>query len=160
MKVKKVSSLDGFITIEIGETNAYFNKIRNPKGSDDFGLGKFYLLVNVTAGKELLYIPVSVASGRKSTGFIYQIEGTASSVADAEITLKSKDVMTVTSGSISYAKIPAGKTATFKVLAEVTAPLRKEYRLVISRINYKLNPSDLRYKRFVTEIGSEVLKFR
>lgn len=160
---KQVSALQRQIaeipfTINVQKTDAHFYRLKKQKDSDDLGLGKFLLLVDITPHKETLYIPVSIASGRKSAGFIYQVEGTASSTATA--TISTKGAVTVTSGTISYCKILPGKTATFKIFTEVTGAEGKKYTVVISRINYKLNPNDLRYRRFLTEIHTKVLKLK
>ncbi len=158
--MKKAIIEDGIIKIVVEKSEAHFSRAYDKIRSDDFGIGKYLLLLNVMASKETVYIPVSIASGRKSTGLIYHIEGTAGGVATVTVSSKGEGVATVTSGSISYCKIPAGKIATFKIIAQVTGSLGKEYKIVVSRINYKLNPNDLRYKRFLTEIGTETLKFR
>lgn len=158
--VVKKAEADLPIQISLQKTQARFSKLRGMNGAKDLGLGKFLLLIDAQANKETLYIPISIASGRKSTGFIYQIEGTSGATGIADISFQGKDATTVTSGSISYCKIPIGKTATFKILAEVTGKLGKSYKIVISRINYKLNPNDLRYKRYLTEISTESLKFK
>lgn len=159
-KMSKAPNADEALHVSLQKTDAHFSVLRDPKGSSDVGLGKYFLSIDITAGKEALYIPISIASGRKSTGFIYQIEGTAGGVSTASVTSKGEGVSTVTSGSLSYSKIPRGMTATFKILAQVTGSLGKTYKIVISRINYKLNPNDLRYKRFLTDISSDTLKFR
>lgn len=148
------------LSVSIQKTDAHFYRLKKQKDTDDLGLGKFLLWVDLTAIKETLYVPVSIVSGRKSAGFIYQIEGTTQGSAVATIESKGKEIVTVTSGSISYCKIPAGKIATFKILTEVTGAEGKIYQVVISRINYKLNPNDLRYKRFLTELRTHPLKFK
>ncbi len=158
--MKKVITEDGIIKIAIEKSEAHFSRAYDKNRTDDFGIGKYALTLSVTALKEAVYIPVSIASGRKSTGLIYHIEGTAGGVATVTISSKGEGIATVTSGSISYCKIPVGKTASFKILAQVTGALGKEYKIVVSRINYKLNPNDLRYRRFLTEIPTEALKFR
>ncbi len=147
-------------TIKVQKTDAHFYRLKKQKDTDDLGLGKFLLLIDITASKETLYIPISIASGRKSAGFIYQIEGTTKGSAIATIETRGKDSVTVTSGTISYSKILAGKTETFKIFTEVTGAEGKTYQVVVSRINYKLNPNDLRYKRFLTEIRTKTLKFK
>lgn len=153
-------SVDGLVNFSIQKSEAQFSQAYDKNRKDDLGIGKYFLLLNVTALKETLYIPVSIASGRKSTGLIYHIEGTGGGTASTSISVQGVGVVTVTSGTISYCKIPAGKTATFKIQAEITGALGKEYSFVITRINYKLNPNDMRYKRFLTEITSQTLKFR
>ncbi len=158
--MKKAITKDAFIKIVVEKTEAHFSNAYDKNRSDKLGIGKYFLLIDVTAGNETLYIPTSIASGRKSTGFIYQIEGTAGGTATVDVTFKGEGTMIVTSGTISYCKIPAGMTARFKIVAQVTGSLGKSYKIVVSRINYKLNPNDMRYKRFLTEISTDTLKFR
>lgn len=157
-EVTKDTKVDENIGIKVQKAEVRFNKERNPKGPDQ-GLGHYLLIIDVTAKKETAYLPISVASGRVSTGFVYQVEGTARGVSTATISSKGVGIFKVTSGSILYSKIPTGKTATFKILGEIKGALGKEYRIVISRVNYKLNPNDLRYKRVILEIPTKTLKF-
>ena len=148
------------ITVLVQKNEANFSEAYDTNRKDKLGLAKYNLLIDITAGKDTIYIPTSIASGRKSTGFIYQVEGSASGAGTASVTFRGEGTMIVTSGTISYCKIPAGKTASFRIQAEVTGTLGKAYKIVISRINYKLNSNDLRYKRFLTDITTETLKFR
>lgn len=148
------------IQVSLLKTDAHFYTLQGKVQSDDVGIGKYNLYIDIVAGMDALYIPISIASGRKSAGFIYQIEGTAGGTSTATIKYKGDGITTVTSGAILYCKIPSGTTATFRIFAQVTGARRKAYKIVVSRINYKLNPNDLRYKRFLTEISTDVLKFR
>ncbi len=106
-----------------------------------------------------MYVPISVGSGRVSTGFVYQVEGTAKAAAAATISLKSEGVLKVTAGSILYAKIPSGQTATFKIVAEIEGKLGRAYRIMVTRVNYKLNPNDSRYKRLLIELPTKLVEF-
>lgn len=148
------------LRIKVQKTDAHFYRSQNKEDSDHLGLGKYLLVVDVTASKETLYIPTSIASGRKSTGFIFHIEGENKSSGTATITSEGDGIVTVTAGSIAYTKIPPQKTARFKIRVEVLGSIRKSYKVVVSRINYKVNPNDLRYKRFLTEVDTDFLKFK
>lgn len=154
--MRKVTVTDTFININVTQAEARINKMPRPRGSYAI-LGKYSIFIDVTAIKDTIYLPVSIGSGRKSTGFIYQMEGVAAINSKATISYKGEGTTIVTSGSISYCKVPAGKTASFKIFAEIESAKPSGYRFVISRINYKFNPNDMRYKRFITEIGTKFL---
>ena len=148
------------IEIRVQKRQARFKRIRNPQGSDA-GVGEFFFLIEITAISQVVYIPLSVASGKKPTGFVYQIEGTGEgTIATTDISCSGDKVTQVLLGTIAYCKIPAGKTATFRLLIEMRGEVGKEYSIVINRIHYKLDPSDARYKRFEEAIRGSTLKFR
>lgn len=152
--MNKSLTSDLFVSIQVIESEARISKIPQPRGSYTL-LGKYAVFIDVTAIKETLYLPVSIGSGRKSTGFIYLIEGATTVNSKATISYKGEGTTIATSGSVSYCKIPVGKTASFKIFSDVEVVPSKKYRFVISRINYKLNPNDSRYKRLITEIGTK-----
>lgn len=156
---KRAETNDDFIGIKVEKSQATFKRIKVP-GERDIGHGDFFLLLEITALKEDIYIPLSIASGKKATGFIYHIEGTAEgTINTTNISARGDDITKITLGTLLYAKIPAGKTAEFRMLIEIRGGTSKEYKVVINRVNYKLDPSDARYKRFNVEINSKVLKF-
>ncbi len=151
---------DEFLQFKLQKSQARFERIRRPN-EPDLGHGEFFLLLDITAREKTLYLPISIASGKKSTGFIYQIEGTAEgTISTTDISCRGEGVAKVTLGTLLYAKIPAGKTASFRILIEMRGGVGKEYKIVINRINYKFSPSDARYIRFDTEISSKTVKFR
>ncbi len=153
------SMADRSITVRVAKSQARFKRIRDPHGPDR-GTGEFFLLVDVMAPQETVYIPVSIASGKKPTGFVYQIEGTAAGeIVTTDISCSGAGVTQVTSGTILYAKIPKGKTASFRILVEMRGKVGKEYAIIIDRINYKFDPSAARYERFLQETKSKTLKF-
>jgi hypothetical protein len=156
--MKKKSLQDDFIQVSLRETVARLNKVPAKTGSY-LRVGKYSLFIDVTALNETVYIPVSIASGRKSTGFIYHIEGTHAERGSASIDCRGEGVSMITAGTLTYAKIPKGKTASFKILADIEGKRTEKYVVVVSRINYKLNTNDARYKRFVTDIRTGSLQF-
>lgn len=148
------------IKVRVGKSQGRFKRVRNPD-APDFGIGEFFLLVDVTALEKTIYLPISLASGKKTTGFVYQIEGTATgTLVTTDISCKGEGVTQVTLGTILYAKIPKGATATFRILVEIKGKVGKEYKIVLNRIHYKYNTSDARYERYLKEISSKALKFR
>jgi hypothetical protein len=150
---KKPAIHDAYITVTETHDLTRMRKVPAPRGTLSVS-GNYVLFLDVTADKETVFLPVSIASGRKSTGFIYYIEGAKIVGSSADITVSGEGITMVASGTIPYCKIPVGKTARFKIFAEVDVQSTRQYRFVISRINYKLNPNDARYKRFITEIGT------
>ncbi|RJQ35019.1 hypothetical protein C4568_01700 [Candidatus Parcubacteria bacterium] len=151
---------DEHIQCEVQVSQTRFKRIPNPEGPDS-AVGNFFLKLDVTALQEAIYIPISIASGKKPTGFVYQIEGTAEGeISTTDISCRGEGVSNVTLGTLLYAKIPVGSTATFRIQIEMKGKWGKEYKIVINRVNYKLDPSDARYKKFDTAIGTKVLKLR
>lgn len=147
------------IKVRLQKSQARFKRIRNPQGRDS-GVGEFFLLADITAIRETVYIPVSIASGKKPTGFVYQIEGTAEgTISRADVSCEGKGVTQVTLGTILYSKIPKGATATFRILITIGGFAEESYGIVISRINFKRNPSDARYEKYLKEITTKTLKF-
>lgn len=141
------------------KTQGRFKRIRNP-GGPDTGLGEFFLLLEVTALTRDLYIPLSIASGKKPTGFVYQIEGTGQGdISTTTISWNGDGVTQITLGTIVYVKIPAGKTGTFRILIEMKGFMQKSYSILIPRMNYKHNPADARYEKAFPDIRSRVVTF-
>lgn len=151
---------NGHVFFKIKESRASFEKTRTPEGRS-VGHGQFFLLLDVIALQDTLYIPTSLASGKKPTGFVYQIEGTAEGlISETDISCKGEGISQVTLGTLVYTKIPQGKTATFRIVVDMQGSVNKVYRVVFNRINYKLNPSDARYKKLDVEIASKPLTFK
>lgn len=150
---KKSVIQDAYITVQETHDLTRIRKLPGSRGTLSVS-GNYALFLDVTADKETVFLPVSIASGRKSTGFIYYIEGAKIVSSSAEIAVSGSGITMVASGTIPYCKIPVGKTARFKIFTEVNVESTRQYKFVISRINYKLNPNDARYKRFITEISA------
>jgi hypothetical protein len=150
----------GALLVRIKKSQGRYRRIRDPHGPDE-GVGEFFLIVEIVAAGETVYVPVSIASGKKPTGFVYQIEGTAQgSIEETDISCGGEGVTQITSGTIRYAKIPKGKTAAFRILITMRGKVGKEYSIIIDRINYKFDPADARYERYEEEVRSKSLKFR
>lgn len=123
--------------------------------------GKFWFTIDITAVAKDVYVPLSIASGKKPAGFMYQIEGTApGAIKSTDITCKGDGILQVTHGTISYAKIPAGKTATFKLRIEMRGSLGKVYGISIYQIQHKWHPTDTRYQKLAQTIRSKMEKFK
>lgn len=158
-RLGKVLTNDENLEIDLQDWNSNLDRVSNPKGPDT-NIARYYVRLDIRATKYTLYIPVSIASGKKSTGFIYQIEGTGEANASATIDSQGKNTTRVTFGSIEYCKIPPGQVASFKIITKVKGKRPKQYKFVLSRINYKLNPNDSRYKRVLTEISTDFIQLR
>lgn len=151
---------DGHIFYEVKESRASFEKMRTPEGRS-VGHGQFYMVIHITALQGDVYIPTSLASGKKPTGFVYQIEGSAQGQIDTtDISCKGEGVSQVTLGTLVYTKIPQGKTASFTIVVNMTGKVNKTYQVVFNRINYKLNASEARYKKLDLSIPSKPLEFK
>jgi hypothetical protein len=162
VKLVKANQLEGKdvnIDVKIKKNQARFQRIRQ-KGVEDKAIAKFYLEINVTAKQGEVYIPVSIASGKKPVGFMYQIEGTApGSIITTNIKSRGEGVLQVTLGTLLYAKIPTGKTATFEIQAIIRGKFGKQYKIIFTRLNYKLSLSDARYQQYLKEIHSKTVSF-
>lgn len=152
---------DGSVSVSLERTGARFNKPRDIDGSmKDIGIGKFFLSIDVVSLKAPIYVPVSIASGKKTVGFIYQIEGTdAGEIGITEVACHGDGITKVTLGTLLYARIPALKTGSFKMEIEISGRLKKEYRIALNQMSYKLDPADSRYKKLELDIGTKWLKF-
>lgn len=158
IEVNKLEGKDPYITVKLKKNQARFVKTKQMEGKDR-AVGEFYIEIDITAKEQLVYIPISIASGKKTAGFMYQIEGTAEgSIATANIKVRGEGVSQVTVGTLHYAKVAAGKTASFEIRAAIKGRPGKAYKIVFTRLNYKLNLTDVRYKQYLKEIHGESIK--
>lgn len=156
---KELSTLEDAtaLTIKVKKTDARFTRIKNPKGKDG-ALCEFFMQVDITSTNGVVYIPLSIASGKKPMGFIYSIEGTAKGEIDtANVEVRGAGVTQVTVGTILYAKIPAKTAASFRFLVEIFGVVNNTYSISIDTINCKRAPSDARYKKFDVALKSAKL---
>lgn len=148
--------------VDIENNQASVAKERNSDGSLS-ATGHFFLDLGITALEETVYIPLSISSGKKPTGFVYQIEGTGdSSIVTTDISLKHAKESGVTQillGTIAYVEIPKGMTGLFRIAVYIQGEAGNEYSITITHIEYKHDPSDARYQKYVGEIRSGTLKF-
>lgn len=147
------------LLINLKKYDENFSRVRVPNGTD-VGIGRFTLNIDITAVKEDIYIPISIASGKKPTGFVYQIEGTnQGSIRTTDISCKGEGVTQITLGTIVYAKIPRGLRATFRIHIEIQGKLMESYRVVIHEVRYKYDTSDTRYKVSSAQINTDMIRF-
>lgn len=148
------------LVVKVKDREESARRIPDPEKPDTVH-GKFWFTIDLTAAGKDAYVPLSVASGKKPAGFLYQIEGTApGSIKSTHIECKGDGVLQVTHGTILYAKIPAGRTATFKLRIEMRGALNKTYGITIYQIQYKWSPADARYQKLAQAITSKMEKFR
>lgn len=151
---------DGHLYVEVTESRGYYQETHDSEGRS-IGHGQFNLSLSAIALQGAVYIPLSLASGKKPTGFVYEIEGTGEgNISTATLSCSGEDVTQVTLGTLRYAKIPQGKTAVFEMVVHIEGSWGNSYRILINRIHYKLSPSDARYKKLNTSISTNELMFR
>ena len=157
--VQKLEGKDDFITVKIIKNQARFKRIKQ-KGVADKAEGNFYIEITMSAKRQGVYVPLSIASGKKVAGFMYQIEGTAAgAIITANVEVKGEGVSQVSVGTLRYAKVPAGKTASFEIRAAIKGSFSKTYKLIFTRLNYKLTLTDARYQQYLKEIHSKSVLF-
>lgn len=159
MKAHKLEGKDTYIDVHVKKNQARFERIKQ-KDAGDKAVGKFLIEIEITAKQQNIFIPLSVASGKKTAGFMYQIEGTAEGrIATASIKIRGDGVLQVALGTLLYAKIPTGKTALFQIHATTRGKIGKKYKIVFTRLNYKLTLTDARYLQYLKEIHSDSVSF-
>lgn len=159
VKVQKLEGKDAYIDVKVKKSNARFERIRK-KGEDDKAVGHFFIAIDITAKQQEVFFPISIASGKKTAGFMYQIEGTGTgSIVSTDIKVRGEEITQVTLGTLLYAKIPTGKTASFQIQATIRGSFSKTYKIVFSRLNYKLNLIDARYQQYLKEIHTDSVTF-
>ncbi len=148
-----------YLRVDVKETEESSRRIKVLNGRDPV-TGKFWFTINITAVSKDVYIPLSIASGKKPTGFVYQIEGTVQGfIVTTDISSKGEGITQITLGTIVYCKIPAGKTATFRIRVEIRGELGKSYRVAMRQIHFKLDPGDARYLKSPQDLHTKMLKF-
>lgn len=159
VKVNKLEGKDPYIEVKVRKNQARFQRVKK-KGVEDKAEGRFYIEIDVTAKTQAVYVPASIASGKKTAGFMYQIEGTApGTLATAEVKARGEGISQVTLGTLLFAKIPVGKIASFQIHATTRGKFGKVYKIVFTRLNYKLNLTDARYQQYIKEFYSDSVKF-
>ncbi|MBY0538415.1 hypothetical protein K2P47_03380 [Patescibacteria group bacterium] len=155
----KLEGKDEYISVKVKKDQARFERVK-VDGAKDKTLGNFLIMIEITAKQTPVLIPLSIASSQKPTGFVYQIEGTGEgSVGNANVTVRGDGVTQITVGTLVFAKIPAGKTATFRIQTTIKGQPAKTYKIIITRINYKLTLQDARYQQYLKPIVSDRVKF-
>jgi len=159
VEVLKREGKDAWIDVKVRKNQGRVEKVRR-QDADPTLLGKFYIEIEVTSKVAEVFVPLSIASGKKTAGFMYQIEGTApGSIVSTDSRVRGEGVSQVSLGTLLFAKIPSGKTASFQIQATIRGQSSKKYKLVFTRLNYKLKLTDARYEQFLREIHSETITF-
>lgn len=156
---KKAEGIDEYIEVKTKKSQARYEVMRK-NGEPDKGVGRFFLQINITTKKETVFVPLSIASGKKVTGFMYLIEGTGEGlITTAEVGCRGEGVTQVTIGTLLYAKIPPKATGEFRIQISTRGKRGKTYKITINRINYKLNIADARYQQYLKPIVGDSVKF-
>ena len=150
---------DSELLVKVRDTDASFRRTRVPDGPDKV-VGKFWFDIDLSALNADLYVPSSVSSGKKPTGFVYQLEGTVPGmIATTDIECRGAGITQITLGTIIYTKIPKGGTASFRIRIEMRGQVGKSYGARIRQIHYKRDPGDARYQKVPQDIGMKLLRF-
>lgn len=146
--------------MEVMDRHGYYVETHDGQGST-ISRGQFNLTLDITALLGTVYIPASIASGKKPTGFVYEIEGTGEgNIFTTSFKCSGVEVTQVMLGTLRYIKIPQGQTAKIEMIIIIDGRWGDSYRILITRVNYKLSPTDARYKKFDTSIISSELAFK
>lgn len=157
-QAKKLEGIDPYIEVKVRQNQARFDVVKQKNGERKT-VAKFFMAIEIVAEQSAVFVPLSIASGKKVAGFMYQIEGTAEGeIETAEVRVQGKGVSQVTVGTLLYAKIPVGVTASFRVFVNIRGREGKEYKIVITRLNYKLAVADARYQQYLKELPSDTVK--
>lgn len=156
---KKLEGVDQYVEVKVRKSQGRAVRIKKKAAPDTF-FGKYFMEITIRAELQDVFVPISIASGKKVAGLMYQIEGTAmGSMETATVEVDGDGISQVVVGTLRYAKIPAGKTATFEIRASLRGSSGKSYALVFTRLNYKLAVADARYQQYLKEIHSEKVVF-
>ncbi len=159
VEANKFEDKDSYIEVKLKKNQGRFEKIKQ-KGKEDKTEARFYLELEIIAKQSDIYIPLSIASGKKTAGFMYQIEGTGEgSIIGAEVRVRGEGIAQVKVGTLLYAKVSATKKAAFEIRAAIKGKAGKVYKLVFTRLNYKLNINEVRYQQYLKEIHSDKVTF-
>jgi hypothetical protein len=158
-EAKLREGIDPYIEVKIVKNQARFERVKK-KGVADRALGHFFLRIEILAEQRDVFVPLSIATGKKVAGMMYYIEGTDTATPEqSELTVRGEGVTQVTLGTLVFAKVPEGRRAIFEMRVTIAGSLAKTYRLIITRLNYKLALTDARYQQYRKEIRSAGVKF-
>ncbi len=156
---EKREGKDPYIEVKVRKNQARFERVKK-KGAEDKAFGRFFVELGITAEQADIFIPLSIASGKTVAGLMYQIEGTAAgSIETASLQVEGKGVSQITVGTLLFARVPKGVTASFEARVSIRGSFGKSYKLVFTRLNYKLALSDVRYQQYLKEMYSKEVMF-
>ncbi len=159
VEANKIEGNDAYIDVKVVKKNARFERVRK-KDEEDKAIGHYFMVISIKAKQAPVLVPLSIASGKKTAGFMYQIEGTgAGTILTTGIQVQGEGVSQVTVGTLLYAKIATGKTASFRIQVSIRGSFAKTYKIVFPRLNYKLQLTEHRYHQYLKELHSESVKF-
>jgi hypothetical protein len=150
---------DEYVKVKLGKNQGRFKRTKDAAG-ENIAEGHFYIEILITALLDPIFVPLSVATGKKVAGFMYHIEGTGeAAIRTTTIAVKGADISHVMIGTIRYAKIPPAKSALFQVQVQIRGSFGKTYHIVFSRINYKRSVHDQRYRQYTQQLESRRVTF-
>jgi hypothetical protein len=156
---KKVEGIDDNITVKVQKRDANFKRTKVIDGPDK-AVGRYTLDITITSKAPSVFVPLSIASGKKPTGFIYHIEGTGdSAITTATVSARGTGIRQITQGTLEFIEIPKGASTTFRLQIEIRGQVGRSYQIVVNRINYKLTLADARYQQYQKPLPSNSIKF-
>lgn len=157
---KKAEGIDEYVDVKVKKRKARFTRVKLDEAQDK-AIGRYSMEIHIKAKQSSVFVPISIASGKKPTGFVYHIVGTGdSSITTASVEVGKGNVKQITVGTLEFCEIPPKETAIFIIQAEIKGKLNREYQIVVNRINYKLTLGDARYQQYLKPLPSSELKFK
>ncbi|MFM2423795.1 MAG: hypothetical protein RLZZ70_182 [Candidatus Parcubacteria bacterium] len=156
---KKKEGIDQYVSIKSKKQQAKFQRVKIESGRDK-ATGTYMIEIAVTAKTQPVYIPLTIASGKTTSGFMYHINGTdESSIGRAGVVVTGEGVKRITIGSLDYAELAPKVTGLFQLEVVIKGRVGQTYQIIVNRINYKLTLTDPRYQQYLKPIESKVLRF-
>jgi hypothetical protein len=157
---QRAEGINDHIVVKVTKNQARLEKMR-VSGQPEKLVGKFFMQIDITAKKETVYVPLSIASGKTVTGFMYLIEGTSEGlITSATVDSRGAGVTQVTIGTLLFCKISPGTTASFRIQVSTRGKKGKTYHITIVRINYKLSVTDARYQQYLKPLTSKSVRLK
>lgn len=154
VEANKREGKDAYIDVKLGKKQVRADAVRK-KDQEDKLYARFYFEIDITAKVSDVLIPLSVATGKRTAGFMYYTEGTTTlPAAETELKVRGEGVTQLKVGTLLFAKVPTGKTAKFVIQANIQGKQKEQYQFIISRISYKLSLDEVRYLQYMKEIKS------
>lgn len=156
---KKKEGIDQYVTIKAKKQKTSFARVRVEDGPDR-ATGTYVIEIAITAKSKSVYVPLTIASGKTTNGFMYHIDGTSeSSIGQASVSVSGDEVKRITIGSLDYVELTPKVTGLFRLEVVIKGRVGQTYQVVINRINYKLALADTRYQQYLKPVESKTLRF-
>ncbi len=155
---KRKEGIDQYVTIKQKKQKTSFVRVKVETGPDR-ATGTFVIEIAITAKSVPVFVPLTIASGKTTSGFMYHIDGTSeSAIGRAGVSVSGEGVKRITIGSLDYAELPPTVTGLFQLEVVIKGRVGQTYQVVINRINYKLALTDTRYQQYLKPLPSKHLR--